>query len=102
MPRPLRIILPNYRPRCCAECPLCGIRPKEELEEGSKWTHRCMMDDRILSGRGTKQPNARNRCSRKKYEKVYFTCQGDFMVNEARARKYQIQQTRILYPPQYD
>lgn len=100
MPRPIKIILPNYRPRTCAECPLLGVRPERELEPGSKWTHKCMLDDRIISGRGSKQPAARNRCSVKQYEKAYFTCQGNFYINEARMRKYKIEQTKILFPPQ--
>lgn len=99
MGRPVKIILPNFRPRVCAECPLCGKRPPEELEPADKWTHKCMMDDRILSGRGIKQPNARNRCSHKKYEKMYFTCQGNFLIGQGKMTKYQIQQTKILFAP---
>lgn len=90
--------MPKFRPNTCSECPLCGVRPKEELTEGSKWTHKCMLDDRILSGRGTKQPNARNRCSHKIYEKQYFTYQGEFPISPTRMERYGIAQTKLVYP----
>lgn len=101
MARPVKLILPNFRPRVCAECPLCGRRPASELarEPGTKWTHRCVWDQRVMSGRGIKQPNARNRCSVKKYEKMYFTCQGDYMVPASWIDKFGLQQTKLLFPP---
>ena len=98
MGRPVKIMIPKFRPRYCAECPLLGTRPKEELDEGSKWTHICMADRRIISGRGSKQPNARNRCSVKQYEKLYFDYQGDFLIHRSLLKKYSINETKLVFP----
>lgn len=96
----MKIILPNYRPRVCEECPLCGKVPADELESpGTKWTRRCMMDWRLMSGRGCKSPTARNRCGLRQYRKAYYTCRGEFELSAACVRRYGIEQQRILFPP---
>lgn len=44
--------LPMEKPDCCAECPLCGLIPKEQRPFGSKETHVCLGTLEALSGRG--------------------------------------------------
>ena len=39
-------------PNCCAECPFCGIIPKNERPKGTKETHVCLATFHALSGRG--------------------------------------------------
>jgi len=107
MGRNHRIILIKEYPRTCAECPLCGIRPKEELEVGDKWTHICVASvggkARLLSGRGTKQPDARNRCGKRAYEQWYFsqprTASGShyYEITPTRLAKYQLEQTKLCW-----
>lgn len=47
-----KIQLPDTQPKCCAECPLCGIIPKYERPKGTKETHVCLGTRHALSGRG--------------------------------------------------
>lgn len=95
------IIMPAFRPKTCEECPLCGTRPVEDLEPGTKWTHICVKDERIMSGRGIKQPNARNRCTLKQYEYFYFsqTAKGRYAITPSRMKRYGIQQTKLCFAP---
>lgn len=104
MSRPTKIILPQYRPYTCNDCPLCGIRPSEEMEKlpaGSKWTRWCLWQERAISGRGSKQPNARNRCKPKEYNIMFHRNQGFYPISANRVQKYQIQQQQIIFPPDY-
>lgn len=43
--------LPIAQPDCCAECPLCGLIPKEERPFGSKETHLCLGTWHALNAR---------------------------------------------------
>lgn len=97
MGRQIKIILLKAYPHTCAECPLCGVRPKEELEEGSKWTHICVWSERILSGRGIKQPKARNRCGERAYKQFYFEHGGNYYITPSRLKKYQIEQQKLQF-----
>ena len=47
-----KVQLPNKKPNCCAECPLCGIIPKIEVPKFSKETHVCLGTRHAMSGRG--------------------------------------------------
>ena len=101
MARKINIILPVYRPMTCSECPLLGHRPKEELESepGTKWTYKCMWNDRIISGRGSKQPAARNRCTPRQYNIMFHRMQGFFPLSRVKIEKYHIEQQQIIFPP---
>lgn len=103
MGRNKRIYLIEGYPHTCWECPLCGTRPKEDLQAGDKWTHVCVATDRILSGRGIKQPNARNRCGQRWYAGFYCSRHRDaagrpyYEITPTRAERFDICQTRILF-----
>lgn len=98
----VKIIMPQYRPHICLSCPLCGKRPREEVEHisGNKWTYICLLDDRLMSGRGVHQPNARNRCKKKTYEHMFFRGDGIFEVSYERACKYEIREQKLLFAPE--
>lgn len=87
----------------CAECPLLGHRPKEELEiePGTKWTLKCMWGNRVISGRGSKQPAARNRCTPRQYNIMFHRMQGFFPLSIGTIKKYKIEQQQIIFPPDY-
>lgn len=110
MARNHKIILIREYPYTCADCPLCGRRPKEELEPGDKWTHICVAsvggNQRFLSGRGIKQPDARNRCGKRAYENFYFSQPRNssgshyYEITPTRLVKYQLQQTKLCFQQQ--
>lgn len=100
MARPTNIIIPIYRPTCCKECPLCGKRPPEEMTiPGDKFTHKCMKDGHLMSGRGLLTPDPRHRCTPHQWMEFYHQYQGKFPIHQSRVRRYQIEQQRIIYPP---
>lgn len=53
---------------------------------------RCFLPEheQNVSGRGSKQPNARFRCSKRVYDKVFVTFAGDIPVSANDYEKYQM------------
>lgn len=99
MPRDTKIILPIYRPVTCSDCPLLGIRPKEELQPGEKQTHICMKDGHLIAGKGLHTTDPRHRCTPRQWNKFVRQYIDGFPLSPIRAHKYQIAQQRIIYPP---
>lgn len=100
MGRPTKIILPIYRPATCKECPLCGKRPPDEMTvPGDKFTHRCMKDNHLMSGRGLLTPNPRHRCTPRQWNEFYYKWQGKFEIHQSRIKRYGIEQQQIIFPP---
>jgi len=73
-------------------CPLLGRRPSSELKKGDKYTLRCMMPnvDRTISGRGSKQPTARNRCKPKEWDNMRNDYAGDIPISAIDFERYQM------------
>lgn len=100
--RKVKIIMPMYRPFSCLSCPLCGTRPREETIDipGNKWTRICLLDHHVMSGRGVRQPNARNRCKKKEYERMFFRGAGVFEISYSLACRYGITEQKLLFAPE--
>lgn len=92
MPRPKIIHIPIEHPHCCQECPLLGRRPPAEIPRGNKYVHLCFFPGihRLISGRGSHQPKARNRCKPKEWSKLYATYNGDIPVPHHAYYTYQL------------
>lgn len=90
--KPKIIHIPRERPYVCAECPLLARRPRYEIPPCDKYTMRCFLPEheQNVSGRGSKQPNARFRCSKRVYDKVFVTFSGDIPVSANDYEKYQM------------
>lgn len=90
--KPKIIHIPRERPYVCAECPLLARRPRYEIPPCDKYTMRCFLPEheQNVSGRGSKQPNARFRCSKRVYDKVFVTFAGDIPVSAIDYEKYQM------------
>ena len=90
--KPKIIHIPRERPYVCAECPLLARRPRYEIPPCDKYTMRCFLPEheQNVSGRGSKQPNARFRCSKRVYDKVFVTFAGDIPVSANDYEKYQM------------
>ena len=97
MARKLKIPFPAEYPPTCSDCPLLGRRPADEVEPGSKFTHKCMASDKILSGRMTHQPAPRTRCKRKFYGDLYCMYKGQFPISPAKAHKYGVDQYKMQF-----
>jgi len=69
------------------------------LPPGEKFTLRCFLPDsnRVISGRGSKQPEARNRCKPKEWDKAFATYAGDIEVSATDYTRYQLDRTAWLY-----
>ena len=62
-----KVPLTETQPKCCAECPLCGIIPQNERPKGTKETHVCLGTRHALSGRGIVSTSHRHKrpCDRR-------------------------------------
>ena len=56
-----KVQLPESQPKCCAECPLCGLIPKNERPKGTKETHVCLGTHFALAGRGIVSTHERHK-----------------------------------------
>jgi len=92
MARPKIIHIPLERPERCNECPLLGIRPPDSLETGEKYTLKCFLPgyEKNVSGRGSKQKNARFRCKPKEYERVVVDNNGDVEISATDYTRYKL------------
>lgn len=90
--KPKIIHIPRERPYTCSECPLLARRPAYEVPPANKYTLRCFLPEheQNVSGRGSKQPNARFRCSKRVYDKIFATFAGDIPVSAMDYEKYQM------------
>ena len=59
-----------------------------------------------MSGRGIKQPAARNRCGEKSYKKMFFSYMTDrvkevseYLISPTRMKKYGISQQKLMFEP---
>ena len=86
MGRGYKIKLPEGYPHNCDVCPLKGDVPADELQPGDKWTHICHPRMVKMSGRGCKQPEARNRCGRRWWQNFYYSRQ--YTVDKYGKRTY--------------